>query len=384
MRREGMVAVLCSILITGYTGYMVLDTFVVKDVYETNAGQYSKDAFDSALNKVGGTESGNNKESTENGGNTESTESTEKSAPELSGNSGSDDSSGRAANSGSDTSAGQSSGHWGHGRGGHRRKSDFTDTSSNDSSPTTTTDQGSSTYESYKDEHISIQVKEERVNDTQVYVADIQVSSPEYVKTAFANDSYGKNVTAKTSEIAGDNQAILAINGDYYGAQESGYVIRNGKIYRDTAGSVEEICCIYADGTMEIKNAGEVTAKELIDAGVWQAFSFGPALVADGSVSVDASDEVGKAMASNPRTAIGMISKNHYVFVVSDGRTSESEGLSLQRLAEYMKTLGVSCAYNLDGGGSSTMYYRGQVINNPTTTGNIKERSVSDIVYIGS
>ena len=49
-----------------------------------------------------------------------------------------------------------------------------------------------------------------------------------------------------------------------------------------------------------------------------------------------------------------------------------------------MSELGVETAYNLDGGGSSSMVFNGTLINNPTTTGNsIKERSVSDIVYIG-
>jgi len=49
-----------------------------------------------------------------------------------------------------------------------------------------------------------------------------------------------------------------------------------------------------------------------------------------------------------------------------------------------MQGLGADVAYNLDGGGSSTMVFNGEVINNPTTNGNtIKERSVSDIVYIG-
>ncbi len=89
-------------------------------------------------------------------------------------------------------------------------------------------------------------------------------------------------------------------------------------------------------------------------------------------------------MASNPRTAIGIIDNLHYVFVVSDGRTEESEGLSLLELAEFMDGLSVKTAYNLDGGGSSTMYFNGEVINTPTTNGrSIKERSVSDIVYIG-
>lgn len=88
-------------------------------------------------------------------------------------------------------------------------------------------------------------------------------------------------------------------------------------------------------------------------------------------------------MSSNPRTAIGIIDDLHYVFVVSDGRTSESDGLSLYELASFMKELGVKYAYNLDGGGSSTLYFNGEVINNPTTTGRSGERSVSDIVYIG-
>lgn len=104
----------------------------------------------------------------------------------------------------------------------------------------------------------------------------------------------------------------------------------------------------------------------------------------DGEIAVSENEEVGKAMASNPRTALGVTEDGHYLFVVSDGRTSESEGLSLYEMAEFMQSLGVVTAYNLDGGGSSTMYFNGEVVNNPTTSGrSIKERSVSDIVYIG-
>ena len=111
--------------------------------------------------------------------------------------------------------------------------------------------------------------------------------------------------------------------------------------------------------------------------------AFGPSLVENGEITVDTNSEVGQSMASNPRTAIGIIDENHYIIVVSDGRTSESEGLSLYQLAEVMKSYGVKTAYNLDGGGSSTLYFNGQVINKPTTNGTISERAVSDIVYIG-
>ena len=236
---------------------------------------------------------------------------------------------------------------------------------------------------SYVDENAAITLTEYRQNDTTIYVADVVLRSVSCLKTAFADDSYGKNVTAKTSVIAGANDAILAINGDFYGAREAGYVIRNGVVYRDTAAGAE-VLCIWPDGTMETVSDRDYTARELAQAGVWQAFSFGPALVEDGAVSVSQTEEVGKAMASNPRTAIGLIEANHFVFVVSDGRTDESEGLSLYELAVFMQSLGVKEAYNLDGGGSSTMVYQGEVVNNPTTSGRIKEREVSDIVYIGA
>lgn len=237
---------------------------------------------------------------------------------------------------------------------------------------------------SYSDGNISITLNEYRENDTTIYVADVQVSSPEYLRTALAYGSYGRNVTAKTSEIAESVGAVLAVNGDYYGAQEKGYVIKNGELYRDTAASGQEDLVIYEDGSFGIINESEVSAQELLDQGAVQTLSFGPALLSNGSITVGENEEVGRAMASNPRTAIGIIDENHYVFVVSDGRTSDSAGLSLYELAEFMDSLGAETAYNLDGGGSSTMYFNGSVVNNPTTGGkSTKERSVSDIVYIG-
>ena len=230
----------------------------------------------------------------------------------------------------------------------------------------------------YQDENISIVITQYRVYETEVYVADVQLSSAEYLKTAFAN------ITKKTSEIAENVGAILAINGDYYGSQQEGYVLRNGVLYRNTASPGQEDLVIYGDGSFAIIAEEAVTAEELLSDGAVQILSFGPALITDGAVTVSESEEVGKAMASNPRTALGIIDALHYVFVVSDGRTSESAGLSLSELAGFMESLGATAAYNLDGGGSSTMVFNGQVVNNPTTNGrSIRERSVSDIVYIG-
>lgn len=239
---------------------------------------------------------------------------------------------------------------------------------------------------SYSDGNISVNLTEKTVNDTQIYVADVTLSSADYLKTALAQNSYGTNVTAKTSMTAAENNAILAVNGDYYGANSSGYVIRNGVVYRD---SVREDAsngdlAIYKDGSFKIIYENQISADQLVQDGVVNLLAFGPSLVENGEISVGINTEVGQAMASNPRTAIGIIDENHYIIVVSDGRTSESKGLSLYQMAEVMKSYGVKTAYNLDGGGSSTLYFNGQVINKPTTGGSkISERAVSDIVYIG-
>lgn len=243
------------------------------------------------------------------------------------------------------------------------------------------------TDSSYKDSNVDINITTVRKNNTTVYVADVKLSDSSYLKTALAYDSFGTNVTEATSSIATNNNAILAVNGDYYGADRSGYVIKNGVIYRNTVRSDSEYpdLAVYKDGSFKIIYETEVTAEELLADGVVNLFAFGPSLVENGEISVDHNTEVRQAMTKNPRTAIGIVDKNHYILVVSDGRTNESEGLSLYELAEVLKEYGATTAYNLDGGGSSTMYFNGNIVNNPTTNGHrISEREVSDIVYIGN
>ena len=239
---------------------------------------------------------------------------------------------------------------------------------------------------SYKDGNVDITITTVRKNNTTVYVADVKLLDANYLKTALAYDSFGTNVTETTSSMASNNNAILAVNGDYYGADRSGFVIKNGVIYRNTVRSDSNYpdLAVYKDGSFKIIYETDVTAEQLLADGVVNLFAFGPSLIENGNITVDQNTEVRQAMTKNPRTAIGIVDSNHYILVVSDGRTSESEGLSLYELAEVMKEYGATTAYNLDGGGSSTMYFNGNIINNPTTNGhNISEREVSDIVYIG-
>ncbi len=235
------------------------------------------------------------------------------------------------------------------------------------------------TESSYKDENIEITIDTLRVYDSDVYVARIQLSSIAYLRTALANDTYGRNITQTTSEMAEEHNAILAINGDYYGFRDSGYVLRNGTLYRNSVGD---------EASLVIDREGNFTfLEDSLDSlnldNIWQILSFGPSLIEDGTISVGTSDEVEQAKKSNPRTAVGEVASGEYIFLVSDGRTDESEGLSLYEVAEILQTYGCTQAYNLDGGGSSTMVFQGEVVNQPSDGRTSSERAVSDIVYIG-
>lgn len=210
------------------------------------------------------------------------------------------------------------------------------------------------------------------------YVADIYVTSVDYLLSAFANDTYGKNIKDTISGMATDNNAILAVNGDFYGDSEEGTVIRNGVVYRTDVVDAD-VCVLFTDGTMKTYSPEDFDADTVIAQGAWQAWTFGPALL-DGSGNVlttfNTTDYIN---GENPRTAIGYVSPGHYVLVVVDGRDEGySRGVTVSELAAIMAEEGCQTAYNLDGGKSSAMVFEGEYINQPADGG----REVSDIIYL--
>jgi exopolysaccharide biosynthesis protein len=140
---------------------------------------------------------------------------------------------------------------------------------------------------------------------------------------------------------------------------------------------------VYGDGSFEVIRENDTSADALLKNGAVQVFSFGPSLLKNGVINVNESSEVAKAMTSNPRTAIGIISPRHYILIVSDGRSDWSAGLTLNQLAQILQEQGCDTAYNFDGGGSSAMWFNGEIVNVPTDGRKLGERRVSDIVYIG-
>ena len=390
--------IICGVALASFTSYALLDTFVIPHPMQTVSGQnldsnglsineeesteaenaYAANQDQDGLSSNNSGQSGfNQDDSGQNGFNQDGYHQDGENNENYDENS-SDQSFG--GNGGFDNGQGfggpGNGGPGGHGQGGPGR-------GGQGSSGGTSSTSSGTVIGTYSDSKSKITVTRYRAYDSNIYVADVEVTDGTSILSAFANNTYGRNITDTTSDMAEENNAVLAINGDYYGARQSGYVIRNGVVYRNQGTNGEDMV-IFKDGTLSFISESDTTTDSLIQKQAWQVLSFGPVLVENGQIAVTENDEVGMAMASNPRTAIGTVAKNHYLFVVSDGRTSESAGLSLYELANFMKSLGATNVYNLDGGGSSTMVFQGEVVNNPTTNGNkISERAVSDILYIG-
>lgn len=105
---------------------------------------------------------------------------------------------------------------------------------------------------------------------------------------------------------------------------------------------------------------------------VQHIISGGPYLLKDNQIFIDMTSQKLQSIGGrNPRTAIGYTEDNNLVLVAVDGREGSSVGLTLVELAKLMKTLGCTNAINLDGGGSTVMYIKGQIVNHPHQPGGI-------------
>jgi hypothetical protein len=82
----------------------------------------------------------------------------------------------------------------------------------------------------------------------------------------------------------------------------------------------------------------------------------------------------------HPRTAAALLKDGRFLLVTIDGRSESSGGVGLDHLAKLLLDFGAVDAMNLDGGGSTTMYLNGQVVNHPSDKSG--ERPVSDVIIV--
>ncbi len=104
---------------------------------------------------------------------------------------------------------------------------------------------------------------------------------------------------------------------------------------------------------------GNMTGQQAIDRGIRDAVAFGPFLIMNG----EPLQVSGMGGGLNPRTAIGQRSDGAVLLLIIDGRQTHSLGASMNDLINVMTDFGAVNAANLDGGGSTVLYYDGEIQN---------------------
>ena len=229
---------------------------------------------------------------------------------------------------------------------------------------------------SYQSGNLNITIDFYDVDGIQFYVADIYIKDISCLQTTFGNDKYGKGYTESVSSMSERTGAVIAVNGDYYGARSDGVVIRNGVLYRRDKYPDRDVCVLFWDGTMKCYTGGKFDADAAIERGAYQAWNFGPALLDENGMPKERFNS--DVVKENPRTVIGYYEPGHYCLVVVDGRSDDSKGITMKDLSKLVYNLGCVQAYNLDGGQSSVMAAGGTVINNAYNGG----RDNSDAIVI--
>ena len=239
----------------------------------------------------------------------------------------------------------------------------------------------------YEDESLRIEIWEDMVDKTRVHLARVTIADPSQLRTAPAYD-FSRDQTAPTTTIAQRVNAVLAINGDYYSYQATrgGYMIRQGQMYINKPIKGRDVLVIAGNGDFYIEREinDETLTKYDALGGIVNSFNFGPGIIIDGELCDRFKSVYNMAEDKAARACICQVERGklEYLCVVSEGTDdSKGGGLTLEEFTDYVATLGVQNAYNLDGGNSSALIYLGEKINAKT---NPRHRPLSDIIYFAS
>ena len=163
------------------------------------------------------------------------------------------------------------------------------------------------------------------------------------------------------SAVAGINAGGFGdANGFGNGGIPMGLVISEGEILHQPNKSSYNIVGFNEDNVLVLGNfrKGELSELKLRD-----AVEFTPFLIINGE---PAKMEGNGGWGTAPRTAIGQRRDGTVVFVVVDGRSISSAGVSIRTLQEIMIEQECYNAANLDGGSSTVLQYDGEIVNNPS------------------
>jgi len=229
----------------------------------------------------------------------------------------------------------------------------------------------------YRSKNVALELRTEFLYESRIHIVEIYLQDIRCFQTA-VYDQFGEE-PLRTMEMARLTPAIAALSGDYFSAHlnHSMCIIRNGQFYMDKQPDKYDTCVLYEDGVLETIAEEDFDREAVLARGAYQAWCFGPALL-DGAGKAIPSFKSSTIRTNNPRSAIGYFEPGHYCFVMVEGRSDTSAGITLEDFSVFFEELGCKAAYNLDGGKTAELVWNGELVNERLTGG----RSVSDILII--
>lgn len=242
------------------------------------------------------------------------------------------------------------------------------------------------------DVYMSVRQVDEVMNGylARCYVYDIYVRNIENFYTVADKATSMENLIEKAETDLGCT-VVGAVNGDYWSnSNHCRVAVRNGILLREPSKVDSDLCVLYRDGTMRTYQSADFDWAAVDAAGPWQVWDFGPALLDENGDPYSSFEPryYDKNLITNthPRMAVGYHQPGHYTLLSVDGRKKDENGnyiygCSIPSLAQYMKELGCTVAYNLDGGDSAQAYANGDPIRQ--AEGRDTQRVISDILCVG-
>lgn len=181
---------------------------------------------------------------------------------------------------------------------------------------------------------------------------------------------FGKEPGLQLTEMVKKYNGLAGINAGGFnddnglgnGGTPTGLVIKDGELLWGTASSQYNVIGLDQNGILHV---GTMKGQEALDAGIVQGVSFvthdglASSLIINGEVQTQ---NLGAGI--NPRTAIGQRADGALLMLVLDGRSINTLGATMENVCDIMLEYGAINAGNLDGGSSSVMVYKDEIINN--------------------
>lgn len=255
-----------------------------------------------------------------------------------------------------------------------------------DFSPGNTPNPAAFTEDGYADDSICVRLETRKADGVTWRLAFVSIQSPTQLRTGIAGTKVTSSRTKLVSVMAKEYNAVIAISGDYYSNDpaKTSFEYRMGTKIRNKSNKKKDILIIDENGDFHTFVKSDKAKMDAFNASghrIINAFTFGPALVSDGTLLTCDTKYGYNPNEREPRMAIGQLDTLSYVLILAEGRTEGSKGATHQQMADFAFDLGCIEAFNLDGGNTATMVFNGGYYQQKTV-GN--ERDQSDIIYFAS